>query len=649
MRDLFPPIFLPLLREKLFIDQALRSLVCGINLILDRSQKLDTRPIQAMNQRLYHRGPDAEGIYHYQAPSFQLFLGNTRLSICDPVERSNQPFISSNQRFVLAFNGQIYNYRDLKKKLGTSYGFRTTSDTEVLLYWLAQGIRNQAYWSAYDALEGMYAFLLWDAQQEKLYYGRDGQHIKPLYVCETGTYLIFSSEIQGILSTRLIKATLNPNAPRDYLRYRYPQAPHTFYKGVYEVMQGGQIEIHASKSIDWGNPGEECTGYFPQQDISGLGLSPSSLLQKVEASLLQSIKARIPSDVPWGLFLSGGVDSTLLLALLRELGYQDFPAFILTYAPSLQKYATQDGRFAQMAAQQYGAERLVLEMGPSDLLRLPEFIGSLDQPWGDPASFLSYLLAEKASQYTKVCFSGAGADEYFAGYNRHLAYARYLQLRPFSPVFPWIKRLGKVLPGGAKGPARKYFRLLRRFTEGLDTSPQRTFEHFLQLQILPGQAQPEEVPVPYDFLDWAFKLDQKNYLRRNVLGLTDRAAMQHSLEVRVPYLDQGITQLANSIPAPTRLRPHKKWILRQILEKYEGKAYTQRPKEGFGMPWGYWIKQDKYRWVQEEILHPANPLFEYVPTGRVQSLVEDHWKGHRDFSHEIWALWSLSYFLRSRF
>ncbi len=624
--------------------------MCGITLILDRSLRLDEGPILRMNRSLYHRGPDANGYYHGQTSSYQIYLGNTRLSICDPQERANQPFLSPDQRFILIFNGQIYNYQDLKKQCNTPYAFRTQSDTEVLLYTLAQGILSQTYAKALANLEGMYAFLLWDSQEEKLYYGRDRSCIKPLYVFENENYLIFSSEIQGILNSGLITASLNTRAPHDFLKYRYPQPPHTFYQGIYEVIQGGYLETVKTATRDWAHVNAEDTpGLSPKQ----LPIRQKPTLEpskQVELALFESLEKQIPQEVAWGLFLSGGVDSTLILALLQALGKSRIPAFIMSPPPSLATFASRDKQFARQAARQYGAEPIFIELASSDLNRLPGFMDCLDQPWGDPASFLSYLLAEKAAQTTKVCFSGAGADEYFAGYNRHKAFAKYLKWLPYASTFPYLKAIGSLLPEGKKLPARKLFRLIRRFTSGLDRSPQRTFEQFSQLQILPYATHTaQRDPTPDTLLEWALAQDQQGYLPHNVLAFTDRVTMQHSLEVRVPYLDTKLIQLAQSIPATQRLRPQAKGLLKQILNKYGGRAYTQRPKEGFGMPWGFWIKQKEQQWIPEEILSPQSPLLEYVSRSHLQAMVKQHLQSRRDFSHELWALWSLSYFLRQNF
>lgn len=615
--------------------------MCGINLIVDRNQKLDNSNIRQMNIATRHRGPNGSYYEQLMVNNCRVFLGHNRLKVIDLSNEGNQPFFSHDRRHVLLFNGEVYNYRELKAQLQKKYLFRTSSDTEVLLYWLiekgAEGIH---------ALEGMFAFVLIDTFTQDILLSRDQSFIKPLYYYQDEHFLLVSSEIRGILASGLVSKKLNAAQIPHYLAFRYANAPQTFYQNIYAVQAASLFDL---KSYRLNN-------ILPREPLKTK--APLIHQGEIKENLYRVIEQQLKADVPVGVFLSGGVDSTLLLSIAQQLGIKNLPSFALINASEEQSFGTKDFHFARLAAQQYGSNHQEYTISASDLGNLPAWVACLDQPIGDGAALLTYLLAKKACQQVKVVLSGAGADELFAGYNRHWAFYQYLKkYKLFKAFSPHAQFLSRRLSDGFAHPWRKKFRLMQKFFAQISPDPATTFNNFTRLHSIPlitpqtlDKAPPHIQPTHTTaWLNWCLQYDREHFLANDVLALTDAMSMQHGLEVRVPYLSQTLMQALKKYPTLDLLVNGKKSLLKKWLNEQGGKKYTQRAKEGFGMPFGRWLQQGTLAQITEDLLQPQNLMYEWVDYQGFRQMLGAHQSKKRDYTSEIWAVVVLNYWLKQHF
>lgn len=617
--------------------------MCGIHLILDTTARLSHESIKRMANALHYRGPDALHIEEIHTATHKVFIAQNRLRITDIRPEADRLFQSPCGRYILAYNGEIYNYRDLKVSLSAKYTFRTNTDTEVLLYLLLEEGEN-----CLARLNGMFAFIWYDKQEEKLLLCRDRFGMKPLYYAQNDSYLIISSEIKGILSSGLIQKKLNTSQIPYYLQYKFAQRPGTFFENIYEVMPGryytalpGQLLMEAGSM------------QFEQAPIA---VAAEKVLPLIEETLVDAIKRHMPSEVPVGLFLSGGVDSTLILALAKEAGRSNLPVFSVANAAADKAFGTNDYYYARLAARQYGAEYHELTISSHILDNFDSFVTHLDQPVGDGAAWLTFLLSEKAKPYVKVILNGAGADELFAGYNRHWAYYQYLKhYNTLIKILPVLKKTAFTIPAGQKLPFRKPLRLLQKMLLQANESPEQTFSNFTSHLNFTSNVPTNEPDILMNdaaieyYLQKAFLHDQTHYLSADILSITDRMTMQHSLEARMPYLDLELVKLVNSLPAAFLLKNGKKWLLKNILTRKGGESYVKRAKEGFGMPFGVWLKTKNDRPFIQLLQDEENQLYQTLPFKQVEQMLQKHLSGKMDYSSELWTIVLLAAWIKSQF
>lgn len=594
--------------------------MCGINFILDKQKRLDTSCIIQMNDALKHRGRENTAWHCTLEAGRQVFFGHNRLKIIDLHDNANQPFRSPDGRYVLIFNGEIYNYQSLKQTLKHTYAFSTNSDTEVLMYYLAEWVEKQGKevigrtLSSIDtsALHGIFALVWYDTYTQTLIYARDSEGVKPLYKYENEQYLILSSEIRGILASGLVGKVLQKSQIYHYLAYRYAEPTQTFFQDIYPVLPAPKPVLPAPASLS--------------------------------SALTDALSEQILADVPFGIFLSGGVDSTLLLALLQKMGHQNLPAFTIANTAKERDMGTDDFHFARLAAKQFGANLHVIEIDANLLKDLPAFVQSADQPIADGAYWLTQILAKEARKSVKFVLSGAGADELFAGYNRHQAYHFYTKYYPaLMLAYPFLKGASWLLPTGYAHFYLKTFKLLKKFGADMTFSKQTTWDNFIKLRT--GK-QYVHSSIKSDLPFSPLLHDQQNYLQNDILALTDKASMWHELEIRVPYLAPQVVGYAQDLSLPYKLKYGKKWILKQLLTDLGGKVYTQRRKEGFGMPIGKWLREPVGKDFIELLQRPDSALSEYLPTSHIQGIVKQHLAQREDYSTELWALLFLELWLK---
>ncbi|MDN5216374.1 asparagine synthase (glutamine-hydrolyzing) [Fulvivirgaceae bacterium BMA12] len=620
--------------------------MCGINLIIDKKNQLSTQNILDMNRALHHRGPDFDQFKILPFGDQTLYLGHTRLKILDLGDGANQPISFDPKRYYLIYNGEIYNFYALRNELiDKGCRFTTSSDTEVLLKWLA--IKGE---EGLESLHGMFVFVLVDLKDRRLLCARDPSGMKPFFYYEDDSYFIISSEIKGILASGLVKKELNAGQIGHYLNFRHAQSPATFFKHIYE--------LPASHRLTWSGQ-KHISSYVNRVDSHFTG-DDEEILKTTEDLLIDAVGNHLQADVPVGVFLSGGIDSTLLLTILKTHYPRECRTFSIAHNPKEGSYGTKDGHFARLAAKQFNTTHEELEVSPQILDNFHDFISKMDQPVGDSAAILTYFLSEHARQSVGVVLSGAGADEWFGGYNRHLAYYRFLKNQPlYEKLHPFIKGLAPVLPTGFNHPFRKNFQLFKKFAGSVDRDPVTTFQNMVSFQITNQRG---------DFADWnpvsdgndkiehylrqALTYDRRSYLINDILTVNDRMTMLHGLEMRMPYLSHELTQYLNKIPATRLVGPGRKWILAALLNKYRGQTFVNRSKEGFGLPFGNWIKSGNANHLLEFLKNENCTIFEATDNdlkALITNQLDNHNRGSADNTLFLWSVIILGNWLEINF
>ncbi|MFN6944037.1 MAG: asparagine synthase (glutamine-hydrolyzing) [Cytophagaceae bacterium] len=608
--------------------------MCGINVFVDKKNKYDEGVILKMLASAIHRGPDHQG---YSSHSFQggkLYLGSNRLKISDPQDRSNQPFTIDGCSLI--YNGEIYNTTEIQ----TENTNTTESDTEVLL-----NILKHSGSAGLTKINGMFAFAFYDKSKGEFLMARDRFGIKPLYFFENEEIFIASSETKGILSSGLVKKILNHEQIYHYLNFKYAQPGKTFFTDIQELKPGHYLKQTESGFTEYP---------FVDNGVSEpKNFSDQQILNKTNNLLAEAFQRQYPKHVDCGIFLSGGIDSTLLLSYAREGGYE-LPAFTISCISKDKSFANSEKKASENAATLFGQKHHLLEIGSDSLKMLPEFYSAMDQPVADSAAFLTYILSEKARGHVKVVMSGAGADEYFSGYNRHEAFLLYQKY--FYQKDLRIKTgsyFSSLLPDGFDHPLRKRFRLYKKFLTNIDASPYKTFSNFMSMsgfrKIVEKELSHNPQTEKENLLLYALERDRKEYLPYDVLKVTDQFTMARSLEARVPFLDNDLITFAETLSTETLLKNGKKWILKDLLRHKSGEQIVNLPKEGFGLPIGSWIKEKKNFFLVDQILKKDNILYDYIDYPSIHKLLQAHLRSRADYSTELWALIVLSAWLEKEF
>ncbi len=612
--------------------------MCGINLIIDKHKKFDSDLIEKMSALTRHRGPDESKCRRFDTKTKAFFLAANRLKITDQSEAASQPFISPDSKFVLLFNGEIYNFHLLKNELlDKNIHFSSHSDTEVLFHWLQLYGKN-----GIEKLEGMFAFIFIDFEKDEVLIARDRFGIKPIYYYEDDNCFIVSSEIKSIIGTGTVKKEINAAQIHHYLLYKYAKQPETLFLRIFELKNGAVLQI---KNNEW-----QIENYF-QQDINSNSSIPD--LTIVEEHITNSLIQQLDAQVPLGLLLSGGVDSTLLLAIAHKEGFT-LPTYSIVNSKADKSFGTKDYYYSRMAASKYESEHHELEIDISLLDTFEEFIGSIDQPIGDSSLLMTSELSRNASKSMKILLSGAGADELFAGYNRHFAFHKYLNhKRTMDLLSPYLRPALNLLPSGFPHPLRKSFRLAKKWLKSIDSSPAKTFQNYLIFNELISANHDSKFDDPFDqesdMFGWALKHDQNNYLISDVLALSDKASMLHGIEMRVPYLDEKLANYLAGFSPSSLIKNGRKWILKELLNKYGGRKFVNRPKEGFGLPLSNWLFDKKISHFWELFESKESIIFNYLEKSKFDFLVNQQKLKTEDHGPLLWSILVLGHWLQRNF
>jgi asparagine synthase (glutamine-hydrolysing) len=559
--------------------------MCGIGGVAGEGGRRElAQAVRRMGRWLVHRGPDAWGEYSGEG----IALGHTRLAILD-IAGGAQPMATPDGALVIVFNGEIYNFRELRQQLeARGHRFRSDhSDTEVILH----GYREWGA-EALERLEGMFAFAIWDTRQQRLFLARDRLGIKTLYYASSGGLFLFASEPKAIVRSGLLAAELDASQLESYFMFRASVHPGTLFQGIRKLAPGSWLAWNQPNGMSGPH------SYWKARPLSPGPKTLDEAAEAVEARLEQSVSAQLVADVPVGIFLSGGVDSSLLAALASKHGRAE--TFTIATRSRLDEH-----RYAVAVAGKFGLPIHTCYIGAGDFLRqFEDWAYYNDDPVSDPSALALMMLARQArGQGMKVMLSGEGGDELFAGYN---SYLRFLAWR----------RLGKVPGAGAV-----CWRLDSRSADYRQAAPGEflgsghlTTARLRAQLLLPGAGGALPTSGANSTLREALIFDQRLRLGDDILPRTDRATMAVSLEGRVPFLDTGLVELANSLPDGCCVHPWLplgKRVLKKIVRRHLGVWPAYRPKRGFDLPLRTWLLGDLRPLVREKLERRAIPQLNY--------------------------------------
>ena len=596
-------------------------------------------------EALAHRGPDGAGACAFQGARHRVVLGHRRLAIIDP-QGARQPMCDEAAGVALTFNGEIYNFRELRAELeGHGHRFALDSDTEVLL-------RAYLQWDAevVHHLRGQFAFALWDSRKDRLMLARDRFGEKPLYLCESGGSVFFASEVKALLAVPGIRPEVDLQAVRDYLAYRYVPGPRTHFSGIrklapatYALWQHGR-----RREVRYWTPPDREPRVGPQ---SGTGDAVPRFLAELEAA----VKLQMVSDVPFGAFLSGGLDSSTVVALMSR-HHPKVKTFSVGFAE--QRYS--ELPYAAEVAKQFGTEHHELVVSQRDLMdKLARLVAYRDAPVAEPSDIPIYMLACEAARSVKMVLTGEGSDELLGGYPKHVMERYGWGYR----ALPAIVRRGLVAPLVRALPYG--FRRVKTAiaTAGIGDWRERYVRWFgaldraecdrLAAPVLNGAAVLDAKP-PFDAAAGTSALrrmlyfDQASWLPDNLLERGDRMTMAASIEARVPFLDHRLAEFVSTLPDALRVRGlATKWVLRQAGRQLIPKRIRKRPKVGFRVPVNEWFRGEMRGFLLDHLAGSASLTRPYYNAGVLDQVMEEHLKGRQNHEKLLWMLLNLEIWHRT--
>ena len=623
--------------------------MCGIAGIFDLSgqQTFDENLISAMNQTQFHRGPDEGGLHLEPGVA----LAHRRLSIID-LSSGQQPMLNEDGTVCVVYNGEIYNFMELAEQLkAKGYSFRTRCDTEVILYaWMEWGEQ------CVEHFRGMFAFAVYDQKQQSLFLARDRLGIKPLfYSILPNNQLVFGSELKVIKAHPELPRELNPQSVEDYFALGYIPEPKTIYKGVFKLSPGHTLLLKRGEAVPVSVTSK--TKEYWDVPFNVAEISSEEALQKdLLKHLKEAVDIRMVAEVPLGAFLSGGVDSSAVVAMMAEL--QDDP--VNTCAIGFDVKQFNETEFATKVAERYKTNHFEETVDSDDFDLIDELAALYDEPYADSSAIPTYRVCQLAKKRVTVALSGDGGDENFAGYRRYRWHMNEEKLRSRLPL--WFRRpvfgfLGRIYPKADWAPkflrAKSTFQSLARnsveaymHSVSLAKEDQRDalFSNNLKQQLDGYSAvntfneYAERAPTddPMSLIQY---IDIKTYLVGDILTKVDRASMAHSLEVRVPLLDHKFVEWISSLPPKYKLKGREgKYALKKSLESHLPHDVLYRPKMGFGVPLANWFRGPLKERLRSRIVEGGLANTGLFNQQYLEKLVSQHQSGARDHSAVLWSL-----------
>ncbi len=627
--------------------------MCGIAGIFDLKGEgeIDQALLERMNESQFHRGPDEGGIHIEPG----LGLAHRRLSIID-ISTGQQPMFNSDRSVCIVFNGEIYNHRDIRSELEKlGYTFSTHSDTETIIYaWQAWGA------SCVEKLRGMFAFAIWDRRNQTLFLARDRVGIKPLYYAELSSgQFIFGSELKVLTEHPLLPRTLGHQAIEEYFALGYVPEPNTIYQGVYKLPPACTLKLVRGESLP------EPRTYW---DINFQPSTPVANLldiqNELDERLREAVNIRMVSEVPLGAFLSGGVDSSAVVAMMAQL--QDQP--VNTCAIGFKENKFNETGFAQQVASLYRTNHFEGMVGSDDFDLIDKLATLYDEPYADSSAMPTYRVCELAKKRVTVALSGDGGDEVFAGYRRykwHMNEERIRGLMPHALRKPLFGAMGNLYPKADWAP--RVFRAKSTFQAIARDSIEGYFHNFSLLpdslrlnlysdsfksslsgyngiEVFRGHAAKAQTDDPLSVVQY---IDMKTYLVGDILTKVDRASMAHALEVRVPLLDHEFIEWTATLPSNIKLKGQEgKYIFKKSLEPHLPKNILYRSKMGFAVPLALWFRGPLRERVRSALLGDIMGDSGVFNMDFLRTLVDQHQSGMRDHSASLWSLLMFESFYR---
>jgi asparagine synthase (glutamine-hydrolysing) len=617
---------------------------------------LDASQLTAMTDAIRHRGPDDDGTYlteYRLRPPYDaqpgVALGFRRLAIID-LAGGHQPMCNEDESVWLVFNGEIYNYLDLRRRLeGAGHKFKTDSDTECIVH-----LYEDEGPECFSHLNGMFAVAIWDSRNRRLVLGRDRLGKKPLVYRSEPSRLLFASELKCLLTLPDLPREVDPAAVDEYLTYQYVPHPNCILKGYrklppghYATWQDGKLDVRP---------------YWQPDFTQEIKISERDAIPRLQELLESAVTMRMRSDVPLGAFLSGGVDSSLVVALMQKNSDQPIKTFSIGFP--VKEY--DETKYARQVAEHLKTDHHELVVNPDALDILPKLAWHYDEPFADSSAIPTWYVSEMTRKHVTVSLSGDGGDELFAGYSRYFAATLaatfdYLgPLRSIAAAGIWQK-----IPSSSRQKSR--LRKMKRFSEALSLSPARRYLNWISIfhEAQRAKLYSDEFLAgldsdPFAFLNSAWKkmngrdavttaslTDLITYLPCDLMTKVDIASMAHSLECRAPFLDYRVVEFAASLPSRLKYRRGKgKRILRAAFGHLLPREIWTRKKMGFGVPLDHWFRHELKGLTHDLLLSESSKCRQFFRDESVKGLIDEHDRKHFDHSARLWALVMLEMWLR---
>lgn len=642
--------------------------MCGVAGLINKDQTYSidiTKSINNMVESLKHRGPDSSSIWINDNKN--IAIGHSRLSILDLSMRGSQPMFSSSKRFIISYNGEIYNHLNLRKELSnkTNINWKSNTDTETLLECIEYfGLDNTL-----GKISGMFAFCFFDQYENKIYLVRDKIGEKPIYYGYNENKFVFSSEITSLVSSNILKSEFDINSINMFLKYQYVPSPYSIYKNIFKLKPGSYMEIDLSKTFKkenfvykkWWNLKDVIINSKNRNRINEFRITD------LKNTLENSVNSQMISDVPIGSFLSGGIDSSIVTAIMNKYSEKKLKTFTI----GLEDAQYNEAKYAKKIAKYFNTDHHEYIINEKILLdNISNIIESFDEPFADSSQIPTYLLSKFAKKSVSVVLTGDGGDEFFGGYNRYLwsnTFIKILKIKPF--IFRYI--IGKIInisPNFLNTFIFLIYKLFRNNKINVQDLNNKLFKFAIRLQKLKN---PKDLYLSL-LTEWTINdglfnknliindinLDVKNlnylneienmmyndaltYLPDDILYKVDRSSMQHSLETRAPFLDSEVIETAWAIPFEKKIDldvKSGKNVLKNVLNQYLPKNLYERPKMGFSIPVSSWFRGNLKEFTYDTLLSKNLFIHQFFDKTIIRQYLDEHVTYKKDWQYKLWSL-----------
>lgn len=617
---------------------------------------IDAAVLERMTTALRHRGPDDQGLYqaeYHLRPPYEpqpgIALGHRRLSIID-VAGGHQPLANENETVWVIFNGEVYNFADLRRRLeGSGHRFHTSSDTETIVHLYEDEGPN-----CFQHLAGMFSIAIWDSVRRRVVLGRDRLGKKPLVYRHEPGRLLFASELKSLLQVPGLPRDIDFSAIDEYLTYQYVPHPNTIFRGFKKLPPG--------HSLVWQDEQLKVEPYWQPDFADERPFSEHEAIERVRELLTSAVQTRLQSEVPLGAFLSGGIDSSLIVALMQQQSQSAVKTFTIGFP--IKEY--DESPYAERVAKHLGTEHQTLRVDPDAVQILPKLAYHYDEPFGDSSAVPTWYVSQLTREHVTVALSGDGGDELFAGYPRYRAAALagwFDRLPPIRSLF--AADFWQLWP--SSGNQKSKVRQFKRFSSSLSLAPERRYLDWISIfnETRRGELYNEDFVSqlpncdPAGFLTSAWKrtkgrdavtaaslTDLVTYLPCDLMTKVDLASMAHGLEVRAPFLDHRLVEFAASLPVKYKYRRRRgKWLLQHAFGNLLPREVWQRPKMGFGVPLDHWFRNELKPLLRETLLE-GDCVKRWFRREAVEGLITAHEQRRFDHSARLWSLLMLELWLQ---